>query len=380
MLDGRQGSRTGVSRRLVTALPVLLASGAARAAASPDLNATLERAMSGHEVPGLAALVIRDLKAGGEAVRGVRRIGEADPVRPGDRWLLGSNGKAMTATLVARLVDRGKLSWDTPLERMLPQLSAGMRPEYRGVTLVDLLSHRAGLPENLGDEAYFRSLYDDPRPPAAQRLAYIQRALAEAPIGPVRGKPSYSNTGFVTAGVVAERAADSDYEALMEQEVFRPLGMTSAYFLPWRPPGPVGHVDRRPALRKYDPNPPMLDPAGGASMSLPDWAKFCIDQLAGARGQGRLLTPASYRRLQTDHDDGFGFGLGWGVSDKVLGRQGPALTHSGSDGNWYAVVVLLPQGGDGVLVAANAADSMGGDRAAVAVAREVLATLAPPAA
>ncbi|WP_293677266.1 serine hydrolase [uncultured Phenylobacterium sp.] len=365
-------------KHLLVALALLFAPVAAHAAPA-DLEAALAHAMADAKVPAMGALVIRAGQASAPAVRGVRRLGEADPVRPGDRWLLGSDGKAMTATLVARLVDEGKLSWTTPLAQMLPDLAAGMQPAYRTATLEDLLSHRAGLPENLGDEAYFKSLYDDPRPPAAQRLAYITRALAETPAGPARDEPRYSNTGFLIAGVIAERVGGKPYEELMVQKLFRPLGMTSVRFLPWRGPGPVGHVDGRVALQKFDPNPPMLDPAGGASMSLSDWARFCVDQLAGAQGHGRLLRPESYRRLQSGHDGGFGSGLGWGVGKKIMGRQGPALTHAGSDGAWYALVVLLPQSGNGVLVVANAGDSMGGDAAAATVVRDLIPSLAPPA-
>lgn len=75
----------------------------------------------------------------------MRRLGSADPVRRGDGWRLGSDGKAMTATMIARLVEQGVLSWDTRLDQMLPDLAASMHPEYRGVTLPDLLSHRSGL-------------------------------------------------------------------------------------------------------------------------------------------------------------------------------------------------------------------------------------------
>jgi CubicO group peptidase (beta-lactamase class C family) len=112
-------------------------------------------------------------------------------------------------------------------------------------------------------------------------------------------------------------------------------------------------------------------------MSLADWGRFSIDQMEGAQGRGRLLKPESYLFMQTPQVDVSG--LGWGVVPRVLGRQGPALTHSGSDGNWNAIVMLFPETGDGLLVVANAAESMGGDAASVAVARALLPDLAPPA-
>jgi CubicO group peptidase (beta-lactamase class C family) len=364
--------------KLVIALVAALAlGGAAYAAPDPQLATALEHAMAGRTVPAMGVLRIEAGEAGEPVVRGVRRLGEAEPVHADDRWLLGSDTKAMTAVLVARLVEAGQLSWTAPLADMLPDLAAGMRPEYRGATLLDLLSHRTGLPENLGDLARFQAFYDDPRPPAAQRMDYIALALAEAPVAAPRTEPHYSNTGYVIAGVIAERAAAKPYETLMAEQVFAPLGMASARFLPWVPPGPTGHVDGRPATQPQDPNPPMFDPAGGASMSLSDWAKFCLDQIAGAQGRGRLLKPEGYRAIQTGQGETRS-GLGWGVQSAALGRKGPALTHTGSDGNWFAAVILFPQAGDGLLVTANAADSMGGDKAAVAVLKELAPSLSEP--
>src|SRR4051812_32300348 len=93
-------------------------------AASPTYvreTKALEQAMAGFKTPGIAVLEIRHGIAQAEVVRGVRRIHHPNPIRVGDRWNLGSDGKAMTATMVARLVEKGKLRWDTPLSQLLPE-------------------------------------------------------------------------------------------------------------------------------------------------------------------------------------------------------------------------------------------------------------------
>lgn len=341
------------------------------------LPTILAQAMEGKTVPAVGIVVIRDGKVTAQAVRGARTIGGA-PVSIDDRWNLGSDGKAMTATLIARLVEKGVLRWDTPLVEMLPELADVMRPEYRDVTLLDLMSHRAGLPENLSDEAYYKTFYGSTLPLPEQRLAYLRRAVAEAPVGPARGEGSYSNTGLILAGAIAERATGKPYERLMREEVFGPLGMTSAQFSQTPTTGePFGHVDGRVATAA-DANAEMIVPAGGVRMSLSDWAKFAIDQLEGEKGRGKLLTAESYRLLHTPQGDTIN-ALGWGVPPAIAGRKGPALTHGGSDGNWFAFICLFPDGENGVLVVANAGDSMGGDAAAKVAARAVIITLAPPA-
>ena len=364
------------SRRAVL-LAALAAPVAARAATSAA--PVLAKAMEGTTTPGMAAVVLRDFKAEPERVAGIRRLGRPDLVRPGDRWHLGSNGKAMTATLVARLVERGVLSWDKPLDRMLPGLADVMRPEYREATLPDLLSHRAGLPENHDDIAFFNGFYADPAPLPAQRLRYLATALADAPAGPRRSDMVYSNTGLLTAAAVAEHATGKPFEALIVKEVFHPLGMTSVSFDQYGGAHePFGHVDGRPADKVTDANPRMFAPAGAMRLTLADWSRFCIDQMRGEHGQGKLLTADTYRFLHTGQGDTRS-ALGWGASPHPMGLTGPALTHAGSDGNWYALVVLFPQTGSGVLVIANAADSMGGDKAALAATRALAATVAAPA-
>lgn len=363
-------------RRLALLFCLALFAAAPVQAQEPPVAETLAAAMEGQAVPALGMLVIRDGVVVDQAVRGLRSMDGTAPATVDDRWNLGSDGKAMTATMVARLVERGLLRWDAPLSEMLPELAADMRPEYRDVTLLELMSHRAGLPENLGDMSDFQAFFTDARPLPEQRLAYLRRAVAEAPIGPARGEASYSNTGFILAGAIAERVTGKPYADLMQQEVFAPLGMTSATYDQTPDAGEaVGHIEGRVAI-ETEGNPEMLTPAGGVRMTLADWARFCIDQLAGEEGRGRLLTAETYRMLHTPQGDTV-FALGWGAAPRIAGRVGPVLTHGGSDGTWFAFVALFPGTGNGVLVVANAADSMGGDAAVMAAARTAIVTLAP---
>jgi CubicO group peptidase (beta-lactamase class C family) len=346
------------------------------AAAAADTDAVLKAALSATKTPGLTVLVMKDGKIAEAGTVGVRRIDSPAPARADDVWLIGSDGKPMTAALIAKLVDRGVLAWDTPLARLLPDLAAGMRPEYRDVTLVQLLSHRAGLPHDDGDMAFFNTFYTDKRPLTGQRLAYLAHALKDAPEGPV-GQFSYSNTGFLLAAAAAERATGTSYENLMRREVFEPLGMTSAGFGVPGADAPQGHHEGKVAT-PADANPAMFAPAGNMYFSMHDWAAFCLDQMAGYHGGGKLLKPQTYRMMET-RLPGSNNGLAWGVQDSVAGFAGPVLTHAGSDGNWYAIVALFPETQSGILIAANAGEDMGGDAAARAVLKALLPEIAKQA-
>jgi CubicO group peptidase (beta-lactamase class C family) len=372
--------RTTPHLRRWLAVSLLLA--ATTASAADDLKARIALAMQGTTTPAMGVLVIRDGKVAEHAVQGVRRNDAAPPATIDDQWMIGSTGKPITVAMIARLVEQGALGWDTPLSTLLPDLAAQMQPAYRDVTLVQLLSHRAGLPENLTDAAALDAFFVDTRALPVQREAYVKAALAEAPMHPPGTEFAYSNSGFLIAAVIAERATGKEVEALMQREVFQPLGMTGAGFGPTPAGQPLGHRGGKPvtkAPQKADDGvPPIYTAAGNLHMRLQDLALFAIDQLAGSQGKGTLLTPASYALMQTAQP-GSGSGLDWGVQPSIAGRQGPVLVHGGSDGNWLAWVVLFPGQNNGVIAIANAAEDMGADQATMGVLGGLFAELAPAA-
>lgn len=352
---------------------------AACASASDVLPATLKAAMAGSKIPAVGALIIRDGKVAEQAVRGVRRNDGKAAVGVDDVWLIGSTGKVMTVAMIARLVERGVLAWDTPLEEMLPELAAGMRAQYRKATLVQLLSHQSGLPRDIKETAVLEKYFADTRSTKAQRLAYITAALMEAP-EVVKDSPfSYSNTGFLVATAIAEKTSGHSYEALMKKEVFEPLGMRNVGFGDTGAGQNRGHQKGKPMrkMRRADDGAPaMYAPAGFLHMPLAAWAQFNLDQLAGAKGQGKLLTAASYRLMQTAQA-GSPAGLDWGVQESIAGRLGPVLVHQGSDGNWLAIVALFPGQGNGAMVVANAGPDMGADQVLHSVFVKLFPTLSP---
>jgi CubicO group peptidase (beta-lactamase class C family) len=341
-------------------------------ASLPDV---LRSAMTGTATPALGAVVIQDGTIADAKALGLRRIGGPEQVQSGDAWMIGSCAKLMTTALIAGLVERGRLSWTAPLAKMLPDLAQAMQPVYRPVTLVQLLSHQSGLPK--GDDLLRVESFADHRPLMQQRLDFLAIVLKQPAVSAPGTALNYSSAGFIAAAAIAEREAGT-YEDLMQYQIFEPLGMFSAVF---GQPGESqfsGHRGGRPA-ELTDSAPAFYNPAGLLRVRLQDWAKFCLDQLAGAKGNGKLLSPASYHLMQNPLP---GFGneaLTWGFAPSIGGRKGPVLRHTGSDGNWYARVDLFPASGDGILLAANAAESMGGVKAADAAFNALLPAMSTPA-
>ena len=366
-------------RHLAGIAVLTLASAACAAAAPEKLDTIVKAAMAGSQVPAVGVVVMRDGAIAAQTVQGRRRNDQPGRAGAADVWLIGSTGKVMTVAMIARLAERGVLDWNAPLDKMLPALAAGMLPAYRQVTLLQLLSHRAGLPRDLLDLKGAEHFFGDTRPTGQQRLAYIAQALKDQPEVAPGTAFAYSNTGFLIAAAIAEQVTGESYEALMGKEVFGPLAMRDVGFGNTGDGQNRGHQKGKPMLRMAnfdDGAPAMFAPAGFLHMSLADWARFNLDQLAGAQGKGKLLAPASYRLMQTAQP-GSPAGLDWGVQASVAGRAGPALVHQGSDGNWLAIAVLFPEQGTGALVVANAAEDMGADKVLNGVFGKLFPTLSP---
>lgn len=332
--------------------------GPAPAAGDPALIALLEPIRQKHRLPALAAAVVTRRGLETQAVTGYRRRDRDVPATTNDLWHLGSNTKAMTALLAGRQVERGRLSWQSTPAEVFPELAATFHPDFKGVTLRQLLTHRGGLKANLdwGRLARGGSVVE-------QRLAAVRQALAAPPEYPPGTRALYSNLGYVIAGAMLERVAGASWEDLMRREVFEPLGMRSAGFGGVGTPGaldqPWGHhAGGRPA-RHNGPgadNPPVLGPAGTVHCTLADWARFVVDFLRGLRGEPGLLQPATYRALVAiepgDEASGSSYGAGWVVTRRDW-AGGLALNHCGCNTLFFANVWLAPERDFAVLVVAN---------------------------
>src|SRR5262249_8110341 len=126
---------------------VLCACAAAREAtpASAEVNALLAPVREKHNLPALAAAVVTSKGLVAVAAAGVRKRGDKPAVTADDQFHLGSDTKAMTAALIAGLVEEGKLRYDDTLAKAFPAQAKSMHPDLRKVTLEQLLTHHAGL-------------------------------------------------------------------------------------------------------------------------------------------------------------------------------------------------------------------------------------------
>jgi D-alanyl-D-alanine carboxypeptidase len=246
---------------------------------------------------------------------GARVHGGGDPVRADDAWHIGSCGKAITAALYARLVERGEAEWGVPVATLFPDLEVDTG--WMAVTIDDVFVGEAGLQPNLS-RAAMEAAYDDDRPLPAQRSEVTAAALARAPRRP--GRFRYSNLGYIVIGAAIERIAGAAYEEALATHVLEPLGIASGGF--GAPPAIRGHRARTPAPPD-DPradNPPVMGPAGRLHLNLQDWARF---QRVFISEGGGFLAPTTVERLLTPSKaQSPGWAPARGVSHVSLGQQG----------------------------------------------------------
>ncbi|NBB53408.1 serine hydrolase, partial [Rhizobium sp. CRIBSB] len=275
----------------IAVLPSLVAGPALARIETPD--AAFDAVFASDPAPAMGAMIIGRRGIEWSAVRGVRRQGQPGTVTLDDRWHLGSNTKAMTAALFARLVEQGRAHWSMPLTEAFPNLR--IDPAWSGVTIEDLMHHRAGLldAEVIGPD-WLSVARSDPASLQQQRAVIASRALTRAPGGP-RGTFAYGNANYIVLGSVIEEITGKAWEDAIRADLFTPLGMVLAGFGPPRSgDDPLanawGHrtmAGQRIPMAPSNPgadNPFALAPAGMAHMSLADYARFISVFLNEGRG------------------------------------------------------------------------------------------------
>lgn len=329
-----------------------------------DLAEVLESIRTEERLPAIAAAVVVHGKLHAIAAVGTRKKSTGNWVGVDDRFLIASCSKAFTATLSAILVEQRHLDWDTTLKEVFPDIR--MRKEYEGVTLVQLLSHRSGLPEWIDS---LRGWWSDGDSAEERRLAYLKATVKQ----PLADKPGnsvyYSNSGYILAGALIEKIMGKPYEQVISEALFGPMSMTSAGFGPpvKSQPGhqPSGHygVFRSPISSDF---PEYMAPTAGIHISIGDWAKFIRLHLEIQEAGKVGLTETSLKRLHTPPDSapwrkgaeerGYGipslnYALGW-YTLKTKSKH-DLLWHPGGNTGFIAQVLIDQRMKNAVLVVTN---------------------------
>ena len=336
------------------------ASAVAQARLPQPLDAYVQRSMAEAEMPGLAVAVVHGDDPAVAQGFGMRRLGRPERVDADTVFNIASLAKSFTAAAAAALVGDGRLGWNDPVIRWLPQVRFSDPWLTEQITLADLLSHRTGLqPAN----NMFRMTHID-RAEILRRVRYLE------PVSPFRTEQVYNNVLYTVAGEAAAAAAGTSWEALVRGRLLQPLGMT--HTTAGAPPPAAGNVAAPHAVidGRQQPIRPAsyvsIAPAGGVNSTARDMIRWLRFQLGDGSFEGRRILPAE--TMQAMHEPWTmipttpamranrqvqffaGYGLGWNVMDY---RGHKLLWHSGNADGMPSYMALLPERRIGVVVMLN---------------------------
>jgi CubicO group peptidase (beta-lactamase class C family) len=277
-------------------------------------------------------------------------------------FAIGSNTKAFTATAVGMLVQQGKLAWDDPVTKYLPEFKLYDSHATEMITIRDLLCHRAGLGTWAGDLLLLSNYSTEE---IVRRIHHIPPAYS------FRAGYGYSNLMFITAGLIIQKVSGMSWDDFIRQNIFEPLGMTNSVTNPCyfedRMNIAAPHEDIRGSLQTVSYRPvPHAGAEGSICASAADialWMKMQLEQ--GSFDGKQLVDPAIIEETRTPHNPFrltaqekkyfpsrrfVAYGLGWFLND-THGRLN--VRHTGGVDGMLSSVVLIPQEKLGVAVFTN---------------------------
>lgn len=326
--------------------------------ASPGGNyAAVQIIQKSSGLPAIGYLILDSGKVKNIQAAGLRRTNGTAEVTVGDKWHIGSCAKAMTAAVLARLVERGVISWNTTLSAVFSKV----HPELAGATVRQLLTHTAGLPRDFPLstlQTRETNLYLVQK----RRTRLVTAALRNAPLTAPGASYQYSNLGYTVAGHVAEKVTGRPWHVLLREELFGPLGI-NAWGLG---SAGIGNLDAQPwghtySNEKWIPikpgpfadNPLFMAPAGTLHMPLRDWARFIRAHLLG--GESGLLQQATFDELR--RPDLNNYAPGWTVDRSFQSVKNTTVWwHAGSNTVNLAVAAIFPEWDQAVLLVTNGVD------------------------
>lgn len=327
-------------------------------AAQPTFQERLDRLVDRLEtqrrelhVPGMAIAIVKDDEVVLARGFGVMDVRTQTPVTEQTLFAIGSTTKAFTSALIGMLVDDGLMSWDDAVTSYLPYYELKIDSPDETVTIRDLLCHRSGFTRM--SLLWAANLVD--------RETLLRTATGAEPWAGFRERFLYNNVMYLAAGMAAGRAARTDWDTLLAERIFKPLGMTSSNTSVTAsledPRLATGYLwDDEKQIHEHQPMRVLdaIGPAGAINSNVVDMARWVRFQLGRGAFEGRRLISAEALAEtwtgQIEITPGRDYGLGWMLAE-LDGRR--LVEHGGAIDGFSAEVALLPEENLGFVMLTN---------------------------
>lgn len=296
-------------------------------------------------VPGGALLIVHRGETVFREAFGLADLESKRPFTVADPCRIASLTKPHTSTLLALLVEEGKLAWDDPVDKYLPSFTGvtvrGRGPAARSPKIRELLSHTAGFPGQPAIESGKWTLKAD---------GTLADAVEDLPRQGLAAEPgsvfAYTGLGYIVAGRIAEVITGKEFGALMAERLLGPIGATTATFYPsaeLRSKMPTGYDRKDGGFVKIDVAKRMEaagnfpNPAGRLISTLDDVGRFLLLHRNRGMVDGRRLLEAGslqalYRAQPATGPNGYG--LGFNVLKADADGVGVRIRHTGASGTF----------------------------------------------
>lgn len=344
---------TAVFAAVAAALSSIFVATPARAATDAELHAIVAQRLHGDRTGACFATAVID---GETTIRAYVCADGGDPSRRIDAttaFEIGSVSKPMMAALLAGLIREGKASLDDPLSAWLPDSTKVPTFEGKPILLRHIVTHTSGLPAIPADVNY------DPQNPYAKLTeADLLDALSRMRLTRAPGeKQEYSNFAAMLLSYGISRRAGVDFETLLRDRVFAPLGMNGTY-IARRPKGikiAVGHTPDGKPTSPWD-FPTDFAGVGGVRSTLDDLVRYVRGQFGGAPAP--LNADIALTHVAIDTPSNAKTAMQW-MRATLNGRE--FLAHEGGTGGFSSFVAFDPQKKFGVVILSDTAlHEMGG--------------------
>jgi D-alanyl-D-alanine carboxypeptidase len=346
---------------LAAATPAATASAASHRPDRAKLQHALDAVVSSG-APG-AIVLVRDGRRSLRLVSGYENLATGRPMRPRDRFRVGSVTKTFVATVALQLAGEGTLALDDTVARWLP----GLVPGGANITIRQLLNHTSGIGD-YADDAFVKRIFDDPdRVWAPSELLAL--GAKNGPVFAPGAGLAYSSTGYIALGLIIQAATGHPLSTELRQRIFMPLRLRSTSFdAKPRIAGPHAH-----GYTRYDGGRRPRDisvirqsfawAAGAIVSNTNDLARFYRTLLRGRLLRADLL--AAMRTTVPAAEQGWGLGL-----IETFHRCGPSWGHGGETLGYETNADSSPDGSHQAVFVINADESvLGTRRAQMAISR-----------
>jgi CubicO group peptidase (beta-lactamase class C family) len=328
-----------------------------------NLETYIDKSMAEWQIPGLAIAIVKDDQVIYNKGFGVRDIHKKDLVDENTQFAIASNTKAFTAHALGLLVQEGKISWDDPVIKYLPEFQLYDPLVTRKITIRDLLSHRSGLGTWAGDWVWWGSNYT--REEMIDRIRFIK------PIADFRTEYNYNNLMFLVAGQIIPEVTGKNWGDFLKERLFGPLNMSSTN-TSIDDLDMTGNVAMPHSIRNDEVtsvpyvNVDISGPAGAINSSTSDMAQWLKLQLANGVYEGtqliyqdiidetrksHIMVPVSNKSPKLNPFSHLStYALGWGIQDY---RARMVVNHTGGLDGMFSYLGFIPDENIGVVILTN---------------------------